>query len=88
MSLRYYYRRAEHWAVVSGAGPVTRGEEVFTVCANETTFLPEDMAHRPGNCDTEPLVLIEMRTGDLLSEEDIVRMEHVYGRIGATCREL
>jgi mannose-6-phosphate isomerase-like protein (cupin superfamily) len=38
--------------------------------------------HRLENPGTEPLDLIEVQTGSYLGEDDIVRLEDVYGRKG------
>ncbi len=32
--------RAEHWVVVSGTARVTRGDEVFDLKANQSTYIP------------------------------------------------
>jgi mannose-6-phosphate isomerase-like protein (cupin superfamily) len=37
-------------------------------------------AHRLENPGTEPLHLIEVQSGDYLGEDDIVRIDDIYGR--------
>ena len=37
--------------------------------------------HRIANRTDEPLVLVEVQTGEELSEDDIVRIEDDYGRV-------
>lgn len=40
LSLQMHRHRSEHWVVVEGVAEVTRGEEVFLLRANESTFIP------------------------------------------------
>lgn len=80
LSLQFHRHRAEHWVVVFGVARVTREDRTFDLHANESTFLPKETVHRLENPGSDPLVLIEIQTGDLLSEEDIVRLDDVYGR--------
>lgn len=80
LSLQMHHHRAEHWVVVSGVAQVTRGEEVFELKENESTFIPLGAKHRLANTTTEPLVIIEIQSGDYLGEDDIVRFEDNYGR--------
>ncbi len=82
LSLQMHHHRAEHWIVVSGTARVTRGEDVFTLQENQSTFIPLGTKHRLENPGSEPLQLIEVQSGDYLGEDDIVRFEDVYGRGG------
>jgi mannose-1-phosphate guanylyltransferase/mannose-6-phosphate isomerase len=81
LSLQFHHRRSEHWVVVSGQAQVTRGEEVFILQSNESTFIPIEMPHRLENPGSTPAVIIEVQNGDYLGEDDIVRLEDVYGRL-------
>ncbi len=80
LSLQKHHHRAEHWVIVSGTAEVTRTEEVFLVAENESTFLPLGAVHRLRNPGKVPLELIEVQSGSYLGEDDIVRLEDVYGR--------
>ncbi len=80
LSLQYHHHRAEHWVVVSGSARVTNGEDVFDLTSNQSTYLSAGAIHRLENIGSIPLVLIEVQTGKILSEDDIVRLEDVYGR--------
>jgi len=81
LSLQKHHHRAEHWVIVSGTAEVTRNEEVFLVAENESTFLPLGAVHRLRNPGKVPLELIEVQSGSYLGEDDIVRLEDVYGRV-------
>ena len=80
LSLQMHYHRAEHWVVVRGTAKVTRGEDVFLVSENESTFIPLGIKHRLENPGRVPLEMIEVQSGSYLGEDDIVRFEDVYGR--------
>ena len=81
LSLQLHHRRSEHWVVVHGRARVTRGDDVFELDANQSTYIPVETRHRLENPGVEPLVLIEVQCGDYLGEDDIVRFDDKYGRI-------
>ena len=80
LSLQMHHHRAEHWVVVSGTARVTRGEDVFLVAENESTYIPVGATHRLENPGKVPLFLIEVQSGGYLGEDDIVRLEDRYRR--------
>ncbi len=80
ISLQLHRRRAEHWVVVSGKARVTRGEEQLVLQPNESTYIPVGFKHRLENIGTEPLLVIEVQSGDYLGEDDIERFDDDYKR--------
>ena len=80
LSLQKHAKRAEHWVVVAGTATVTRGEDVIELGPDQSTYIPIGMAHRLENRADEPLHLIEVQSGDYLGEDDIERLEDIYGR--------
>ena len=80
LSLQMHHHRAEHWVVVSGTARVTKGEEVFTISENQSTYIPLGTVHRLENLGKMPLEIIEVQSGSYLGEDDIVRFEDTYGR--------
>jgi mannose-1-phosphate guanylyltransferase len=80
LSLQSHRRRSEHWVVVRGRADVTRGDDAFSIGANESTYIPAETKHRLANSGTEPLLMIEVQCGDYVGEDDIVRYDDVYGR--------
>jgi mannose-1-phosphate guanylyltransferase/mannose-6-phosphate isomerase len=80
LSLQLHHHRAEHWVVVSGTARITRGDEVFTLSENESTYIPIGVRHRIENPGKIPLHVIEVQSGSYLGEDDIVRFEDRYGR--------
>ncbi|WP_111265593.1 mannose-1-phosphate guanylyltransferase/mannose-6-phosphate isomerase [Marilutibacter maris] len=80
LSLQKHAHRAEHWIVVSGIAEVTCDDRVFDLRENESTYIPRGSVHRLRNNGSEPVELIEVQSGSYLGEDDIVRLEDVYGR--------
>ena len=80
LSLQMHHHRAEHWIVVSGTAQVTRGDDVFLVAENQSTYIPLGVTHRLENPGKVPLEIIEVQSGSYLGEDDIVRFEDTYGR--------
>ena len=83
LSLQMHHHRAEHWVVVSGTARITRGDEVFLLEENQSTYIPLGVRHRIENPGKVPLHIIEVQSGGYLGEDDIVRFEDQYGREGA-----
>jgi mannose-1-phosphate guanylyltransferase / mannose-6-phosphate isomerase len=84
LSLQMHHHRAEHWVVVAGTARITRGEEVFLLEENQSTYIPIGVKHRIENPGMIALEIIEVQSGSYLGEDDIVRFEDVYGRKGTT----
>jgi hypothetical protein len=59
---------------------VTRDGDTFLLRENESTFIPLGAVHRLENPGKTELELIEVQSGSYLGEDDIVRVEDVYGR--------
>ncbi|WP_318443406.1 mannose-1-phosphate guanylyltransferase/mannose-6-phosphate isomerase [Photobacterium leiognathi] len=69
-----HYHRAEHWVVVSGTAKVINGNEIYLVSENQSTYIQIGSPHSFENPGKVNLELIEVRTGNYLSEDDIVRI--------------
>ncbi|MGD9400326.1 MAG: mannose-1-phosphate guanylyltransferase/mannose-6-phosphate isomerase [Methyloceanibacter sp.] len=80
LSLQYHHHRQEHWVVVAGVATVTVDGTVKDLKAAEQVHIPKGAVHRLENLTSEPLEIIEVQYGDYLGEDDIVRVEDVYGR--------
>jgi mannose-1-phosphate guanylyltransferase/mannose-6-phosphate isomerase len=81
LSLQYHHRRSEHWTVVRGTAKVRVGDVETVLERNQGTFIPIGVVHRLENPGSEDLHLIETQCGDYFGEDDIVRLEDVYGRV-------
>ncbi len=80
LSLQMHHHRAEHWIVVQGTAKVTRNGDEYMVFENESTYIPVGDAHSLENPGKVPLRLIEVQSGSYLGEDDIVRLDDIYGR--------
>ena len=80
LSLQLHHKRAEHWVVVKGTATVTKGEEVFHLNKDESTYIPIEVKHRLENATDQPLEIIEVQSGSYLGEDDIERFEDDFGR--------
>ena len=81
LSLQKHFHRNEHWIVVSGTATVTVSENTFLVRPNESTYIQMGELHRLENQGKIDLVMIEVQVGEYTGEDDIVRVEDVYGRL-------
>ncbi len=82
LSLQMHHHRAEHWIVVKGTARVTRDDEILLLTENEGTYIPLGATHRLENPGKVPLSMVEVQSGSYLGEDDIVRFEDVYNRVG------
>jgi mannose-1-phosphate guanylyltransferase/mannose-6-phosphate isomerase len=80
-STQIHHHRSEHWVVVKGTAKITRAEETLLLHENESIYLPMGTKHRLENPGKIPLHLIEVQSGAYLGEDDIVRIDDIYGRI-------
>src|SRR5207237_7019264 len=80
LSLQKHFHRAEHWVVVKGTAEATIGDDVRTIHENESVYIPIGGVHRLANPGKIPLELIEVQVGSYLGEDDIERLDDVYGR--------
>jgi len=80
LSLQKHFHRTEHWVVVKGTAEVTIGQDVRAIHENESVYIPIGSVHRLANPGKIPLELIEVQVGSYLGEDDIERLDDVYGR--------
>lgn len=80
LSLQYHNHRSEHWVVVKGEAEVTNGDVTSVVKTGESTFIPKGCLHRLANESDEVLEVIEVQNGEILTEEDIVRVDDDFSR--------
>ena len=81
LSVQMHHHRAEHWVVVSGTARVTNGDKTFLLSENESTYIPIGVVHALENPGKVELELIEVQSGSYLGEDDIVRLDDIYGRL-------
>ena len=80
ISLQLHNHRSEHWVVVSGIATVEINGEITVIKENESIYVPKQYKHRLSNLNKDPLIIIEIQSGDYLGEDDIIRFDDIYGR--------
>ena len=81
ISLQKHHHRSEHWTVTSGRPKITINKKKFFKNINETAFIPKGAIHRIENPFNRAVKIIEVQTGPILKETDIIRFEDIYGRV-------
>ncbi len=81
LSYQYHNKRSEHWTIVAGEGKLRLDGEVKEVMAGTSVFIPTTSKHSILNSSTDDLIFIEVQTGTYFGEDDIVRLEDMYGRV-------
>lgn len=82
LSLQLHHHRAEHWTIVEGNAVVTLNDKEISCTRDDSVYIPIQTKHRIQNPSlNEPLIFIEIQTGETLDEADIVRFEDNYGRV-------
>lgn len=86
LSLQFHHHRSEHWVVVAGKARVIIDGRSSDLTVFESVLIPAGAIHRLENPWSTLLIVVEIQKGDLLSEEDIVRLEDDYQRVVADRR--
>ena len=81
ISLQKHHHRSEHWTVTSGRPKITINNKKFFKNTSETAFIPKGAIHRIENPFNRAVKIIEVQTGPILKETDIIRFEDIYGRV-------
>ena len=79
-SLQYHKKRSEHWVVTKGTATITLNEKTFKLREKESIFVRLGQTHRIENKTQELLEIVEVQIGKVLDENDIVRIDDIYGR--------
>ena len=78
LSLQYHHKRREFWRVVAGDPIITLDQEVTQAKAGDEFHVRQGQIHRLAGGESEGVIL-EIAFGDF-DEDDIIRVEDVYGR--------
>ncbi|MFH0753874.1 MAG: phosphomannose isomerase type II C-terminal cupin domain [Candidatus Omnitrophota bacterium] len=81
LSLQRHTKREEHWFIHRGTARVTINGVLRILSVGQYVDIPRQCFHRIENIGTEPLVFIEIQTGDYFGEDDIERFEDDHGRV-------
>jgi mannose-6-phosphate isomerase len=80
LSRQFHHRRDELWVVLDPGVRVELGGEVFCPAPEEKLFIPRGTVHRLSCAGTRPARILEVSFGEF-DEDDIVRLEDIYGRV-------
>lgn len=80
ISLQRHKFRSERWIVTQGTATVQKDEETIWLHPGEGVLIPQNCLHRLANDSSEPVTLLEIQYGELLSEDDIERFDDDFGR--------
>lgn len=80
LSLQFHHHRCEHWLVIAGKGMLELDEEKRVIETGSHVYIPLKAVHRVKNTGTAVLSILELQQGDVLDEEDIVRLDDDYAR--------
>ena len=81
ISLQKHHHRSEHWMITQGKPKITINRKKFFKKENDSVFIPTGSIHRIENLYKKPVKIIEVQTGPILKESDIIRYKDMYGRI-------
>ena len=81
ISLQKHIHRSERWTIISGRPKITINKKKFFKNPNETVFIPKGAVHRIENPYNKSVQIVEVQTGSILKESDIVRYKDIYGRV-------
>ncbi len=80
ISLQSHDHRCEHWVVVKGEGVVVLNGQKTVLLEGGSISIMRKEKHCLVNTGNVPLMVIEVQTGALLAEGDIVRYDDKYNR--------
>ena len=87
LSLQRHNHRSESWTVVQGDGLLLCDDDWHYATPGKTLTIPCGSVHRARGGSSD-LLIIEVQHGEILSEDDIERLEDDYGRSTSTATDL
>jgi mannose-6-phosphate isomerase len=82
LSLQYHHGRDELWVVLDPGARIELGVRILWPQVGDKVFIPRTTAHRLSATGDGPVRILEISFGEF-DEEDIVRLEDIYGRAPA-----
>ena len=81
ISLQKHNHRSERWTIISGKPLITINKNKFYKNPNDIAIIPKGAIHRIENPFKNPVQIVEVQTGPILKETDIIRYKDIYGRV-------
>lgn len=82
LSRQYHHRRDELWVALDPGVRVELDGETLSPEPGERLYIPRGTVHRLSSGSREPVRILEISFGDF-DEDDIVRLDDLYGRVGS-----
>lgn len=82
LSLQAHQKRSEHWVVLQGRARAEINGKIYDLGPHQSVSVPEKTKHRLENPGNGILEIIEIQNGEYLGEDDIVRFDDKYDRLG------
>tara|TARA_Y100000022_G_C13245043_1_gene374336 strand:- start:619 stop:2010 length:1392 start_codon:yes stop_codon:yes gene_type:complete len=80
LSKQFHYFRSEHWFVTKGRGYVYKDGNNIILKKGQSVDIPKKCVHYIENKSDKVLTFIEIQMGTYFGEDDIVRLDDIYGR--------
>lgn len=87
LSYQSHKYRSEYWRVIRGTATITLDGEILYRNSGEGIDIKAHSKHRVANDADEPLIFVEIQTGEYFGEDDIVRYDDDYGRSSVSTQE-
>ena len=81
LSLQRHQHRSEHWVIVEGTATVVKDDKIYTLTPGKSIDIAQKEVHSLQNMQEDELKVIEIQQGEILDENDIERLEDIYGRV-------
>ena len=81
LSYQAHEFRNEHWVVVKGKATIIKEDQEIILNHDESLYIKKNTKHQLMNLENFDLEIIEVQTGEKVSEDDIIRFNDDYGRI-------
>ena len=81
LSVQSHNHRSEHWFVLCGIANVILDKKETILLKGQSIDIPVKTIHSLQNLQETDLEIVEIQTGELLSEDDIIRYSDIYGRV-------
>ena len=81
LSVQKHHYRSEHWVILEGEATVIKGDNILTLNPGESIDIDIEEIHSLQNLGKEQLKVFEVQQGDVLDENDIERIQDIYGRV-------
>ncbi len=81
LSRQYHHHRDELWVILDPGARVELGDKMLSPAPEEKLYIPRETVHRLSCAGERAVRVLEVSFGEF-DEDDIVRLEDVYGRVG------